>query len=33
VKVFEEMGVDTDESMGADMKGLEALVPAKRRKF
>jgi hypothetical protein len=32
-QIFEEMGVDTDESIGADMKGLEALLPSKRRKF
>ncbi|GFH20412.1 uncharacterized protein HaLaN_17524 [Haematococcus lacustris] len=32
-EVFEEMGVDTDEAVGADLKGLEGLAGAKRRRF
>jgi len=29
--LFEEMGVDTDETVGVDQKSLEQLMPKKRR--
>jgi 26S proteasome regulatory subunit (ATPase 3-interacting protein) len=29
--LFEEMGVDTDETVGVDYKSLEQLLPKKRR--